>query len=227
MRRSLLAKLVVRVLPLCLGLTIIGCGSDEMENRSGSEANENIDAAALTGNGAPNGKHFNLNLIGVPRDKTATITTGNRIFMPLFGSTKILLREGAFAVLDANGTDGSASFQLPDPDGDGDGITSYSVFARALGKPKGSISAKTCANDVISGEEVCSLETLVKVRVKGRSTFTNVSKELLSISADIDGDGVVERVSLFDDRLQDFSWNFDNQGLKLLQLRFVEIPTQL
>ena len=91
---------------------------------------------AHAGNGAPVGDHYNLNIIGVPKNKTADMSSslGRRIFVPLAGKTKILLSEGDFQVLDANGTDGSASFQLPSPDADGDGITSYSVFARALGK---------------------------------------------------------------------------------------------
>ncbi len=215
---------------VAFALTLSGCGSEDMNLRSMtglSKKDNSGDATALSGNGAPSGKHFSLNLIGVPKNKTATITTGNRIFLPLEGSAKVNLSEGAFAVIDANGTDGTAAFQLPAPDADGDGITSYSVFARALGKPNGSIKANTCATDVVSGETVCSLETLVQVRTKGKSSFSNVSRELLSISADIDGDGTVERVPLFDSRLQDFFWSFDNQGLKLLQLRFVEVPTTL
>ena len=92
----------------------------------------------ITGNGAPNGAHYNLNLIGVG-DKSADMdgNNGHRIFVKLSGKTKILLIEGdSFKVLDANGTDGdSAKFQLPNPDPDGDGKTVYSVFARALGKP--------------------------------------------------------------------------------------------
>jgi len=214
---------------VAFSLTMTGCGSDQ-DLRSFAGLNKDKkksgDAASLTGNGAPSGKHFSLNLIGVPKNKTANITTGNRIFLPLEGSAKVLLSQGDFQVLDANGTDGSAAFQLPAPDADGDGITSYSVFARALGKPNGSLKANTCASDVVSGELVCSLETLVQVRTKGKSSFSNVSRELLSISADIDGDGDLDRVPLFDSRLQDFFWSLDNQGLKLLQLRFVEVPTQ-
>jgi hypothetical protein len=214
---------------IAFALTLAGCGSEDMNLRSlglSKKGNNSGDeSAALAGNGAPSGKHYSLNLIGVPKTKTATITSGNRIFLPLEGSAKVNLSQGPFAVLDANGTDGVAAFQLPAPDADGDGVTSYSVYARALGKPNGSIKANTCATDVVSGETVCSLETLVKVRTKGKSSFTNVSRELLSISADIDGDGTVERVPLFDSRLQDFFWNFDNQGMKLLQLRFVEVPT--
>lgn len=213
---------------VAFALTLSGCGSDQLNLRSFgglTKQNDSDASASLKGNGAPAGKHFNLNLIGVPKNKTATITSGNRIFLPLEGSAKVLLSQGDFLVIDANGTDGSAAFQLPAPDADGDGVTSYSVFARALGKPNGSIKANTCASDIVSGELVCSLETLVQVRTKGKSSFSNVSRELLSISADIDGDGTVERVPLFDSRLEDFFWDFDNQGLKLLQLRFIEVPT--
>src|SRR3989344_3255891 len=86
-------------------------------------------AVAETGNGAPSGAHYNLNLIGVPKNKTADMTgnNGRRIFVPLEGKTRILLTEGDFQVLDANGTDANgASFQLPNPDPDGDGTTVYS-----------------------------------------------------------------------------------------------------
>lgn len=40
------------------------------------------------------------------------------------------------------------------------------------------------------------------------------------IEADIDGDAVTEEVRLFDEALQDFLWQVDNQGLRLMQLRF-------
>ena len=74
---------------------------------------------AETGNGAPSGSHYSLNIIGVAKNKTAEMTDGNGhvIFVPLWGKAKIELQEGEdFAVLDANGTDGPARFQLPDPD---------------------------------------------------------------------------------------------------------------
>ena len=188
-----------------------------------------LTATAYAQNGAPSGAHYSLNIIGVPKNKTASMTgnLGHRIFVPLNGKTKINLSEGDFQVLDANGTDGSASFQLPSPDPDGDGITSYSVFARALGKPGGSARIATCATDPITMEEVCSTLNYVAVRESGRSRFTNVSNELLYIYADLDGDGTDERYSLFDDRLQDYFWEYDNTGLKLLQLRFYEVVTNV
>ncbi|MEN6603866.1 MAG: hypothetical protein ABFD86_15760, partial [Bryobacteraceae bacterium] len=76
---------------------------------------------AGSGNGAPSGPHYNLNIIGVQKDKTADMTgnQGARIFVPLAGSTQILLCNSSdassscygmdFTVLDANGTnDGKA-----------------------------------------------------------------------------------------------------------------------
>jgi hypothetical protein len=181
-----------------------------------------------TGNGAPSGGHYNLNIIGVSRNKTASMTgdDGHRIFVPLWGNPKIMLTEGPdFAVLDANGTDGEASFQLPNPDPDGTGTTVYSVFARALGTPGGKSLTTTCAIDPVDGSEVCSVTTLTLERSKGKSTFDNVSKYLLYIYADIDGDGVLDRVPLFDSSLTGYFWDYDNQGLKVAQLRFYECST--
>jgi hypothetical protein len=181
------------------------------------------------GNGAPSGSHYNLNIIGVPKNKTADMTgdNGRRIFMPLAGKSRINLSEGDFKVLDANGTDGSASFQLPAADADNDGITVYSVYARALGKPGGSSTTQTCATDPVSGEVYCSTETLVMVRTSGKSRFENVTNQLLYIYADVDGDGTTERYPLFDDALQDYFWSYDNSGLKLLQLRFYPVSTNV
>jgi hypothetical protein len=197
---------------------------------------------AFAGNGAPNGAHYNLNIIGV-KDKTAEMTGahGHVIFVKLYGNTKIWLCESGegeegdecadvdgFRVLDKNGTDkDGALFALPNPDPDGDGVTVYSVYARALGKPGGSSTTTTCATDPVDGEEVCSVYTLVLKRDKGQSKFTNVSKELLYIYVDLDGDGDTERYPLFDDRLEDYFWSYDNNGLKLLQLRFYEVPTDV
>jgi len=186
------------------------------------------DGDVLTTGSGLAGPHYNLNLIGVPKTKTADLTgdNGHRIFLPLAGTAKILLSPGDdFGVLDANGTDGTASFQLPAPDPDNDGVTAYSVFARALGRPGGHVQVTTCGQDPTTGEEFCSIFPLVLVRSKGKSTFTNVSKELLFVFADVNGDGVVDRIPLFDSRLQGYFWDYDNTGLKLAQLRFYLVPT--
>lgn len=207
-------------------LVVAGCSQQTSTPTSPATSSWN----ALTGNGAPNGAHYNLNIIGVPKGKTAAMDgdNGHRIFVSLSGNTKIWLAPGDyFAVLDANGTDGDgAKFQLPDPDPDNDLITSYSVYARALGKPGGSSKTTTCFVDEL-GDTYCSMDTLTLTRTAGAQKFENVSRDLLTIYADLDGDGIAERTGLFDNATADYFWSYDNNGLKLAQLRFYEIPTNV
>lgn len=185
-----------------------------------------VGAVAATGNGAPYGPHETLNLIGVPNDKTADMDgeTGGRIFVHLEGKTKIHLEEGEdFAVLDANGTDADgATFQLPNPDPENDGTTRYSVFARAPGSSGGWANLVTCQT-LDGSDDVCSLVTL---DLSGNKKFENVSTELLYIWIDSDDDGLIDtRIPLFADENENYYWEYDNHGLKLVQLRFYECET--
>jgi hypothetical protein len=219
-----------KTLVVCaLAAVLYGCGMPEAEVMTDPLAGEQVapDDLAATGQDLKlSGAHYNLNIIGVPKSKSADMTNndGRRIFVALNGKTTINLAEGPFQVLDANGTDGVAQFQLPNPDADGDGTTSYSVYARALGKPGGKSTTTTCFTDA-TGETYCSVYSMVLVREKGRTSFTNVSQELLYVYVDTDGDGKLERYSLFSDSLADYFWSYDNQGLRLAQLRFYEIAT--
>lgn len=177
----------------------------------------------------PNGAHYTLNIHGVPKGKTASMTGSDtkNIFVPLEGKTKINLTEGPFQVLDGNGTDGVAAFQLPAADANADGISDYSVYARALGKPGGSSTMTTCITDTL-GVEYCSVESVVSVRDKGASQWSNVSKQLLTAYVDTDGDGSPDtRVPLFSDDNYTYAWDYDNQGLRLLQLRFYPEGTSI
>ena len=206
---------------LCAALATLAIGATTAPALAGN---------SQTGNGAPSGAHYTLNIIGVSQDKTADMdgNNGSRIFVPLWGNARIGLSEGDFGVLDANGTDSDgAAFQLPSPDPDNDGVTEYSVYARALGTPGGSSTTSTCATDPDTGEVICSTEQMVLVRDKGKSTFDNVSKELLYVYYDLDGDGTAERYPLFDKRLEDYFWSYDNKGLKIAQLRFYDVPTNV
>ena len=190
-------------------------------------------AAAQTGNGAPSGPHYNLNIIGVSHDKNPNMNgngSGNVIFVDLGTktgdavTTKILLSQaadGVFEVLDKNGTDGEASFSLPVPG-------SYTVWARALGTPGGQSKIATCATfiDPTTGIAtlLCSTDNEVFVRGTGKSSFRNVTSALTTISL-VPGSPAqlacgTPNVSLFDACLQDFLWQYDNNGLKLLQVRF-------
>lgn len=207
-------------------MIIAGCS----QNTVAPTASPTSSQYSSKGNGAPNGPHYNLNIIGVPKTKTADMTgdNGHRIFVALESNTKILLRPGPeFAVLDANGTDqNGAAFQLPDPFAESSLVARYSVYARALGRPGGWSNTTTCFTDSL-GDTYCSADTLTLTRTHGRQKFTNVSRELLTIDADVDGDGFVDHVGLFDDATLEYFWSYDNYGLKLAQLRFYPIPTDV
>lgn len=185
-----------------------------------------------TGNGAPSGSHYNLNIIGVAKEKNPDMNggDGHRIFVGLGSrkaepvSTKIMLSQstdGTFKVLDANGTDGSAKFQLPAPG-------TYSIWARPLGKPGGSSQITTCATDPITLEELCSTSNEVFIRDTGKSSFRDVTTTLTTIDLDSSLTEIITAcgattVNLFDPCLEGYFWSYDNNGLRILQLRFYPV----
>jgi len=215
-------------------LLIISC---KKESSLSQKTNALGEVTTTTGNGAPSGSHYNLNIIGVDNLKNFDYNTynqqntqgqGHRIFVPLDGTAKILLSEGDYSVLDANGTDGIAAFQLPAPDTANSGITSYSVFIRGLGKPGGTATMSSCITD--GTDTYCSITQNIYVSLAAHGNnnkFTNVSRELLYVYADTDGDGKVERIPLFSNPLYTYYWDYQNTGLRLAQLRFYDVPTNV
>jgi hypothetical protein len=257
-----------------------------------------LNVSAGTGNEAPPGPHYNLNIIGVENAKEPNMTGSNRhtIFVPLPTSgkgirstnndveihTQIWLAPGDdFRVCDGNGFDEAngcadnpfwdsvwdvplaecwdenegwiecsfvsakdgAVFELPCNNGisdDQEGFigcddalpqSTYSVWARALGSPKGepSVTLTTCAT--VQDELQCSTENTVQTRIKGRRPFEDVTDALTSmvvdycIAWDLD-DNCIEwettRIALFSGDTEDWFWNYVNRGVRLLQLRFYE-----
>ena len=186
-------------------------------------------ASSGSGNGAPSGPHYNLNIIGVQNPKSASMTgsDGHSLFVPLQGQCKINLQQGAFSVVDRNCTDGSALFQLPNPDPTNSGQTVYSVWARALGKPGGSSSTQTCFVDTSTNETYCSIYQAVLVRSSGKSSFSNVSQQLLYVYYCDAATGKIVRSPLFSSPLYQYYWSYTNNGLRLAQLRFYQVSTQV
>ena len=194
-----------------------------------------------------NGAHYNLNIIGVENPKTAPMTGSDRhtIFVGLGKkssvTSNIYLAPGPFDVCDGNAFDAAHSctgdvianqgavFQLPcnsavpTASGCPGGTFSadYQIWGRALGKPGGSVSIKTCGTDD-TGALVCSTGSALFTRGKGKSGFFDVTTSLTTVNACFDVAGVVtcETISLFDPDLQDYFWQYSNNGLRLLQLRF-------
>jgi hypothetical protein len=137
---------------------------------------------------------------------------------------------------------------IGDEDG-ADTMSAYSIYVRPLGKPEGWAKITTCADVVLSELEeflgnddiavlndaglfggICSIESVpveVTTRHKGKSTFANVTAELTTIVLEVaiyDDLGVLidtiyVRVPIFDDILENEYWQYENHGLKLLQVR--------
>jgi hypothetical protein len=188
-----------------------------------------VTGQTATGNGAPSGAHYDLNIHGVAQGGSAsTGSSGHDIFVPLQGHCSISLSPGSYQVLDPNCLDGNAAFQLPNPVASTTTTTvttTYSVWVRALAKPGGSASTTTCATDLTTNTLVCSLGQFVTVetRSSGKSVFSNVTGNLLFVSQCISGK--LTRTPIFDSTLQNSFWSYDNNGLKLEQLRFYQLPT--
>jgi len=186
------------------------------------------------GNGAPNGPHWNLNIIGVSKDKSMPEGLGGNVIFVKLGSDEVTVRsrinleEGPeFAVLDKDGTDGSATLQLMDPfpedvsPGINTGETAvYKIYIRALGKPGGSAVITSGFTDE-GGVDWWSLESVTVERTKGQSRFSDETLKLTTIYVDITNDGIDNpvRYNLFGNPLWDYFWDYDNAGLKLLQMR--------
>jgi hypothetical protein len=265
MKRLLILGMIISLLTACEKKTQEDFGLEETTN---SLSTDGVDLK---------GKHYNLNIIGVKHEKTADMTgsNGHVIFVGLGTkqtavTTRIFLFDSElsedsdddFRVLDANGTDGEASFELPKPgydayvveDQDGAVMSDYSIYVRPLGKPGGWTTITTCA-DLVDGtgaalfallpnsdqKEIkntidgvtgayCSVEQVgsdVTMRTKGKTTFANVTAELTSIVFQIDlldAEGNVldtyhVRVPIFDGLIENEYWKYDNNELKLLQVR--------
>jgi hypothetical protein len=177
-----------------------------------------------------NGPHDNLNIIGVPKDKATDVPAWineNRhtLFVPVDKKTNIYLTQGDdFAVLDANGCDGAARFQLAP------GL--YEVYAVALGKPNGNVVLTPGATyDVnTTGETVFYLGTVELTHTKKPSWERVTGLFLATVTLDTDGDGIGDTTynnqwifNIAD--LVDYWWDYDNNGCKLTQVRFYQVET--
>lgn len=213
----------------------------------------------MTGNGAPSGPHYNLNILGKDNCPGDDLQGGNRhtifVLLNYYDPTpnnwtsmtsldkrnKIFLQEGEdFAVIDGNACDGNgATFQLPanpftctsdDPTCPDPTFQEYEIFVRGLGKPGPDTHADitTCMQQdnpdttEYDPEYICSTETVTVWRKGKKSSFDKVTKELTTILADVDGNGL-RRVGIFDDEFFGYFWDYDNYGLRLAQLRFYPI----
>lgn len=192
--------------------------------------------AKVTGNGAPAGHHYTLNIIGTSEKNMEAPSSNGHVIFALFNkasgktSTRIMLGQGEdFAVLDKNGTDGQAMFQLPNDlyitATEETIISKYAVYVRALGKPGTATLTAGFIDEY--GEEWFSLGSVTVTKKAGQAPkFFNASRDLFSITY-IDPDTLKEvTVPLFADELCDYFWDMDG-NLRHLQMRFYEETTTI
>ena len=184
-----------------------------------------VPAAALagTGNGAPSGPHFNLNIHGVTNTNGMSYSGQNKndIFVNLTGKCTIDLTKGTpFEVLSPDCTKGSpARFQLPTPCTTTTTCTTfaYQVWVRAL-TPKGHATMSACVT-LTTGTRYCN--TNVVSLSKSNKTFNNVTNTLLSVCVTVTGTFKYE--PLFATANANYFWQYTNYGLRLAQFRFYPI----
>jgi hypothetical protein len=218
----------------------------------------------LNGNGFPTGRHYNLNIIGVPMDKEVpTMTGSNRhtIFVPLNSGEDVdrqvkikYVTDPAdpdnFRVLDGNATDDDlAIIQVPyeycdDLNAGCYDLLSFEVYARALGKPGPTTGAVVTAEceytlsvvDPDGTEGLTCEDTLVlgsfEARRPGKKPITQDITKIFRATGCLDlggevwcdtGDLEFRNIWIFNiPFLESYMWDYDNNGLKLLQVRFYE-----
>jgi hypothetical protein len=231
--KKLLVVVMAVVVVLSLGTTAA------LAAKPVAEADPDNAWVTYNGNGAPSGQHYTLNIIAIENDKLDLRSdmdggNGHRIFVYENGRSKIQLIEGPdFAVLDCVASKGDvAQFQLPDPvlsasdnTDTGSWETAYAVYVRALGSNNGgsaNISTEMDKDGYLYTGQIVELSK----KAAGNNKFTDVTKQLLSVRYDIDGDGRDENVPLFGVDGADYFWNYDNAGLKHAQLRFYPLESR-
>jgi uncharacterized lipoprotein NlpE involved in copper resistance len=184
--------------------------------------------SADSGNGIPvNGKHYNLNIIGVKNKGDVGESMGHTLFVKLNGKTKITMtqaEDGVFQVTDRDGVnDNEAEFNIAPG--------YYNVYARPLGKPNKYVNITAYGNftDAVEGQKLIWLGFVKLDRDKGKPQSVNIN-ELFYVDIAVNvTEGSETYYTEYEDtwvfdinELIDYYWDYDNYGLKLLQTRFYE-----
>ena len=178
-----------------------------------------------TGNGAPSGPHFNLNIHGMSNSNGSSYSGQNKndIFVPLTGKCTIHLQKGTpFEVLQPDCTKHtSAVFQLPTPCATTACTTfAYEVWVRAV-TPKGHATMNTCyvtetSSSTTFGTTFCS--TRIVMLSKNRK-FATVTTTLLTVCTAT----TLTYQPIFGTTNKTYLWQYTNYGLRLAQFRFYPI----
>ena len=217
------------VLAAVVFCVLSGCGGGSDITAPATSASAGSEAGTMgIGNNMPSGPHYNLNIIGVKNPKDVGKSQGHTMFVKLSGKTKILMsqnQDGTFEVTDRNGTDGTASFNIGDSDTT-DARTHYLVYARALGKPNGSVTITPHASfEGQTGDPLFLLGEVTITRHKKKPKTVNITN-LFYVTVTVTIGGVPKTYTnewVFDiAELLEYYWDYNNNNCKLLQVRFYE-----
>jgi hypothetical protein len=186
------------------------------------------------GNGAPSGPHYDLNIHGLQKGGSySTGSNGHDIFVPLTSSGDSASVAGCddiqltqwptFQVLSPDcRTASNPQFGLPciavTATCSSSQVTVYSVWARAIAG-KGTANMNTCYQVTVSGttSTYCLMGTALVLNKKtSGGKFTDVTNQLLYFC-----DAATNTLQpIFGNSTYTYFWDYDNQGLRLAQLRF-------
>jgi hypothetical protein len=179
-----------------------------------------------------NGPHYNLNIIGVSKDKNPDAegwTNPNRhtIFVGLEKPSKIYMQDGPkFAVIDADGTDGVAKFQLKEG--------YYEVYAAALGKPGKWVIITpdaTYEEGYEIQDQVFALENIELTHHKNPKWERVTGLFLVTVTL-MNTEDPTQTITytnkwIFDiPELFEYWWEYDNHGQKLVKVRFYPVAEE-
>jgi hypothetical protein len=216
-------------------------------------------ALAQNKNPCPGDKEYQFNIIGT-KVKNAPMTNndGHRIFVLLNGTTKIYMtgdtdtldgtRNGVlncgtkFDVLDANGTDGSATILVPcDPltATQLDHTVCFDVYATPLGTPGGHTDVDvvcefdaTCIGCDIDGGSCASGNIDFSLAGhSGKPVTQNITSVFRASGCiDLDANGCDPGDISFNNewifniaQLESYYWDYDNEGNRIVNVRFCNV----
>lgn len=180
------------------------------------------------------GKHYNLNIIGAPKDKNGDASGWDNpkrhtIMVERGEKCNIYMTQGEeFAVIDGDGTDKRAEFQLAPG--------RYEVYAVALGKPNKSVTITPDAEiDGQTAEEVFYLGSITLEHNKKPKweRITGMFLVTVTVWVDANENGIVDpgEVTTYNNEwifdiptLVNYWWEYDNTNeCRLTQIRFYEV----
>ena len=229
-------------------LNIIGVPKDKtasMDNNDGRRIFVQLESDNVVT--APGGKNNQLAASKVNHIYLCNSTNGENDISDPKCDNYFQTNFNQFGVLDANATDANgAILALPDPCADADPTTpctpSYRIFARAHGQPGGNATITTCADESGTGfdgtDDIWCGSNGINMAAKGGQKAVEITNNLLRLTITVDettDPGLaaclgndrtgpeLETVYLFDNCLENYFWNYDNNGLKLLELRFYSV----